>query len=77
MRERNINVFASQAPPTGDLAGNPGMCPNWESNWRPSGSQAGTHSTEQHHLGLIFNYSESIGYLKFALTQMISFKYHK
>ena len=27
-RERNINV---QLP--GDLAHNPGMCPDWESNW--------------------------------------------
>ena len=26
-------VVASHAPPTGDLACNPGMCPVWESNW--------------------------------------------
>ena len=26
-------------PPTGDLAHNPGMCPDWESNHRPFGSQ--------------------------------------
>ena len=26
-------VDASHAPPTGDLACNPGMCPGWESNW--------------------------------------------
>ena len=25
--------------PTGDLARNPGMCPDWESNWQPFGSQ--------------------------------------
>ena len=25
-------VVASHAPPTGDLAHNPGMCPDWESN---------------------------------------------
>ena len=29
----------SRAPPTGDLAHNPGMCPDWESNQRPFGSQ--------------------------------------
>ena len=30
-RERNINVwFASHVPPTGDLARNPGMCPDWD-----------------------------------------------
>ena len=33
-------------PPTGDLACNPGMCPDWESNWRPFGLQAGTQPTE-------------------------------
>ena len=26
-------VVASHSPPTGDLARNPGMCPDWESNW--------------------------------------------
>ena len=29
-----------------DLACNPGMCPDWESNSWPFGSQAGTQSTE-------------------------------
>ena len=43
-RERNSNVqeihqlFVSHTPPTGDLACNPGMCPDWESNQRPLGS---------------------------------------
>ena len=33
-RERNINVWlSSHMPPTGDLARNPGTCPDWESNW--------------------------------------------
>ena len=33
-RERNISVwFVSCMPLTGDLAYNPGMCPDWESNW--------------------------------------------
>ena len=38
-RERNIDVqeihksVASHLSPTGDLACNSGMCPNWESNW--------------------------------------------
>ena len=26
-------VVASCMPPTGDLARNPGMCPDWELNW--------------------------------------------
>ena len=46
-RERNINVWIPlPTPPTGDLAGNPGMCPDWESNQRPFGSQAGAQSTD-------------------------------
>ena len=31
--EKNQCVVASPAPPTEDAAGNPGMCPDWESNW--------------------------------------------
>ena len=41
-------VVVSRAPATGDLARNPGMCPDWESNWRPLGLQVGTQSTEPH-----------------------------
>ena len=49
-REGEIHqcVVASRVPPAGDLAYNPGMYPNWESNWQPSGLQAGTQSTEPH-----------------------------
>ena len=50
--EKHQCVVASCAPPTGDLAHNPGMCPDWESNPRPFGSQAGTPSTEPHQPGL-------------------------
>ena len=32
-REGEKHQCASCAPPTGDLARNPGMCPDWESNW--------------------------------------------
>ena len=45
-------VVASWTPPTGDLACNPGMCPDWESNQWPFGLQAGTQSTEPHQPGL-------------------------
>ena len=47
-------VVASHLPPTGDLAYNPGMCPDWESNWWPFGLQASTQSTEPHQPGRIF-----------------------
>ena len=43
-------VVASRSPHTGDLACNPGR----ESNLRPFGLQAGTHSTEPHQPGLPF-----------------------
>ena len=49
---REISVVASRVPPTGDVARNPGMCPDWESNWRPFGSQASAQSTEPHRPGL-------------------------
>ena len=42
-------VVASRVPGTGDLACNPGMCPDWESNF---GSKAGTQFTEPHQPGL-------------------------
>ena len=31
--EKQQCVVASRVPPTGDLAHNPGMCLDWESNW--------------------------------------------
>ena len=39
------------APPTGDLACNPGMGPDWESDRRPFGWQASAQSTEPHQPG--------------------------
>ena len=45
-------VAASCMPPTGDLAHNPGMCPDWGLNQRPFGSQAYAQSTEPHQPGL-------------------------
>ena len=39
------------APPTGNLARNPGMCPDLESNQQPSDSQDGSQSPEPHQPG--------------------------
>ena len=56
-RERNISVrekhesVASHTPPAGDMAHNPGMCPDWESNPQPSDLQASTQCTEPHQPG--------------------------
>ena len=47
-------VVASHAPPTGDLAHNPGMGPDWELNQGPFGLQAHAQSTEVHKPGLSY-----------------------
>ena len=53
-RERKQCVVVSCTPPTGNLASNPGMWPDWESNQQPFGSQARTQTTELYQLGLSF-----------------------
>ena len=52
-REKHQCVVASHAPPTGDLAHNPGMCPDWELNQWPFSSQAGAQSTEHTSQGVL------------------------
>ena len=41
----------------GDLARNPVMCPDQESNWQPFGLQANTQATEPHQAEQDFNIS--------------------
>ena len=48
---RYINWLPLTLPQMGNLACNPGMCPDWGLNLRAFGSQAGTQSTEPHQLG--------------------------
>ena len=43
----------SYTPHTGDLAHNPGMCPDWELNRPPFGLQAGIQFTEPYQPGLV------------------------
>ena len=62
--EKHQCVAGSHAPPTEDLACNPGMCPDWVSNQQPFGSHAGTQSTEPHQPGpwtLSLKFSQAIG----------------
>ena len=54
--EKHQCVVASHTPPPGDLALNPGMCPEWELKRQPFGWEAGTQSTEPHQPGL-FSFS--------------------
>ena len=44
-------MVASHEPPTEDLAHNPGICPDWESNQQLFGSQPGAQSTELYQPG--------------------------
>ena len=46
--EKHQCVVASWVYLTGDLARNPGMCPDWKSNLQPFSLQASTQSTEPH-----------------------------
>ena len=50
--EKHQCAVASHTPLTGDLAHNPGMCPDWELNSQPFGLQADTQSTEPQQPGL-------------------------
>ena len=66
--------------PTRDLAFHPGMCPDWESNWRPFDLQASTQSTEPHQPGLFlflffFLFIEFVGVIHW-LTQLYKFRGH-
>ena len=54
--EKHQYVVASHTHPTGDLACNPGLYPDWELNRRPFGSQACAQSTELHQPGLELHY---------------------
>ena len=51
-KERNINTWLPLMPPTRDLAWNPVICLDWESNQWPLDSQASTQSPEPHQPGL-------------------------
>ena len=59
-RERNIDVrekhqpVASHMHPNQDWTPNPGMCPDWESNWRPLALWDGGQPTEPHWSGPCF-----------------------
>ena len=67
-RERNINMreihpsLASHTSPAGDVAHNPGMCPDWKLNQQPFVSQVGTQSTEPHQpgpkVGILINHNK-------------------
>ena len=61
--EKHQCVVASYTPPPEDLAHNPGMCPDWESNQQTFGSQAYAQSTELHQPGISILLISLIGIL--------------
>ena len=66
--EKHQCVVASRMPPTGDLAHNPGMSPEWESNQLTFGSQASTQSTEPQQPGWFFSSCWPFLYLFISLS---------
>ena len=57
-RERNINVWLPLMCPLLGTWPATQACADWESNWWPFGSQAGTRSTEPHQPGPIFLFNK-------------------
>ena len=47
------SCFSHAPHPTGDPACNPGMCPDWELNQQPFGSQTHAQSAESQQPGLL------------------------
>ena len=80
--EKHQCVVASCAPPTGDWAHIPGMCPDWESNRRPFNSQASTlplsHTSQGWMLFLYKDAYSSIILLEIILKMLSTLSYqHK
>ena len=65
-REKNINQL-----PLADLARNPGMCPDWESNQHPFSSQAGAQSTEPHKPGPVYVFENTIWLIQGACVLQV------
>ena len=59
-REKHQCVVASCTLPTGDLARNRGVCPNWELNRRPFASPSYTQPTEPHRPGQECFFSKNV-----------------
>ena len=68
--ENHRCVVASHIPSTGDLACNPGLCPEWESNWQTFGLQADAQPTEPYQPGYILCFL-MILYIKFILNSVL------
>ena len=63
-------------PPTGDLACNPGMCPDWELNRWPFGLQISTESTEPHQPGQYRCFFKMMNFTNIKHNEGINHKRH-
>ena len=75
--EKHQCVVTSRALLTRDLACNPGMCPDWESNRRPFGLKADAQSTQPHQPGLIIYFFTSLADGRDVYFQPIAAKMNK
>ena len=75
--EKHQCVVAFRVPPTGDLARNPGMYPDWESNWQPFALQAGTQCIELHQPGLTFKCIFFPVKMKLVIKDIPTFNYRQ
>ena len=71
--EKHQCVIASCVLPIGDLACNPGMCNDWESNWWPFDLQTCAQSTEPHQPGHSYFY---LGHFNLIWYWKINFILH-
>ena len=62
--EKHQCVVASHMPTTGDLACNPGMCPDWESNQRPFDRRPALNPLSHTSQGFKFKLRTILGFLE-------------
>ena len=70
MGEKHQCVVASRSSSTGDLAHNPGLCLDWESNRRLLGLQAGAQSREPHEPGSVSLFKWGLYYLSWLVKSL-------
>ena len=69
--EKHQCVVASCAPPTGHLACNPDICPDWKSNLQAFGSKVRTQSTERYQPGQMAATFIGLSSLVFSLDGLV------
>ena len=68
--KKHQSVASPPPPPTGDMASNPGKCPDWELNRWSFSLQAGAQSTEPRQPGLVPDFINTLYYNIFGCWAM-------